>query len=108
MESGLYVVDSRFLVSGTWTPDYNNKRDFGFLELNSQFWIPQAKFAGLRNPDYFTGWGVNYLYSSLFLLYCTVITFGVFVSLVSCSLSLQLTVLFQNITGFLRVDILGF
>ena len=47
MDSGLYVVDSGFLVSGTWTPDFNSWRDFGFLELNSQFWIPQVKFAGL-------------------------------------------------------------
>ena len=82
------------------------------------FWIPRYLFrtigSGFRIPGQ---WNLDSgfqslagfrIYSSLFLLYCTVITFGLFVSLVSCSLSLQLTLLFQDIKGFQRVDILGF
>ena len=45
VDSGLKLLDSRFLISGTWILDYNHKRDSGILELNSGFQRP-----GLRIP----------------------------------------------------------
>ena len=54
MDSGFLVLDSGFLVRGTWIPDSNRLWDYGFLEVC----IPYSKawdsgfqsFVGLRIP----------------------------------------------------------
>ena len=57
VDSGLTVLDSRLLFSGTWTPDSNrfSGRDSGFLQLNTGFQspgirIPQERFRKVRIP----------------------------------------------------------
>ena len=53
-------VDSGFLVSGTWIPDYNRLRDSEFPELEvsgskaQDFGLQSKSFEDSRIPDYFT------------------------------------------------------
>ena len=100
MDSGFHAVESKFhilnigyLVIEAWIPDFNRQRDSKFLELNSGFpspgvsipqeqilgwfWIPQTKFPGLRNSDYFT-WSDVYLKFLVFIwrIFMQVLKFG--------------------------------
>ena len=64
MHSGFQVLDSGFLVNGTWIPDPNLLRDSGFLELNYGFHspgsqIPQVTFFRIPESDYLT-WDDNW------------------------------------------------
>ena len=40
MDSGLRLLDSRFLVNGTWIRDSNRSGDSGFLEVSYGFQNP--------------------------------------------------------------------
>ena len=46
VDSGLKLLDSKFLISGTWILKYNHQRDSGILELNCGLQSP-----GLRTPQ---------------------------------------------------------
>ena len=64
LHSGFQVLDSGFLVSGTWTPDTNLLRDSGFLELNygfqsPGFQIPRVTFSRIPESDYLA-WDDNW------------------------------------------------
>ena len=61
------VLDSGFLVNGTWIPNSNLKQDSRFIDLNSQdSGFHEQEFAAFRNPDYLTLGDLRFIPCSLF------------------------------------------
>ena len=63
MNSEFQVLNSRFYLSETWTPDLNCQRDSGFQSPGFQ--ISQSKFLRFRNPIYLT-WGYIHCFATTY------------------------------------------
>ena len=61
--SEFQVLNSRFYLSETWTPDLNCQRNSGFQSPGFQ--ISQSKFLRFRNPIYLT-WGYIYCFATTY------------------------------------------
>ena len=63
VNSEFQVLNSRFYLSETWTPDLNCQRNSGFQSPG--FHISQSKFLRFRNPIYLT-WGYIHCFATTY------------------------------------------